>query len=164
MSNLLQDERNKQIQNAYLLMKNATPDAYEQARINYFTLKEGQGWIRSEKERIITNEIDPFLNQLSTEFKELSSGTYIDYKPTEIGDESESRYLKKLLMKEKDKVSIRNRLLVLGGSNDNNTSWIPLILDILIGVLGLAIIYFLINGKFTKLVSSIYPMNNNNVV
>jgi hypothetical protein len=67
-------------------------------------------------------------------------------------------------MKEKDKVSIRNRLLVLGGSNDNNTSWIPLILDILIGVLGLSIIYFLINGKFTKLVSSIYPMNNNNVV
>ena len=164
MSNLLQDERNKQIQNAYLLMKNATPDAYEQARINYYTLKEGQGWIRSEKERIITNEIDPFLNQLSTEFKELSSGTYIDDKPNEIGDESESRYLKKLLMKEKDKVSIRNRLLVLGDSNDNNTSWIPLILDILIGVLGLAIIYFLMNGKFTKLVSSIYPMNNNNVV
>lgn len=162
MSNLLQDERNKQIQNAYLLMKNATPDAYEQARINYYTLKEGQGWIRSEKERIITNEIDPFLNQLSTEFKELSSGTYIDDKPNEIGDESESRYLKKLLMKEKDKVSIRNRLLVLGGSND--TSWIPLILDIFIGILGLAIIYFLINGKFTKLVSSIYPMNNNNVV
>ena len=164
MSNLLQDERNKEIQNAYLLMKNATPDAYEQARINYYTLKEGQGWIRSEKERIISNEIDPFLNQLSTEFKELSSGTYIDDKPNEIGDESESRYLKKLLMKEKDKVSIRNRLLVLGGSNDNNTSWIPLILDILIGVLGLSIIYFLINGKFTKLVSSIYPMNNNNVV
>ena len=109
MSNLLQDERNKQIQNAYLLMKNATPDAYEQARINYYTLKEGQGWIRSEKERIISNEIDPFLNQLSTEFKELSSGTYIDDKPNEIGDESESRYLKKLLMKEKDKVSIRNR-------------------------------------------------------
>lgn len=162
MSNLLQDERNKQIQNAYLLMKNATPDAYEQARINYYTLKEGQGWIRSEKERIITNEIDPFLNQLSTEFKELSSGTYIDDKPNEIGDESESRYLKKLLMKEKDKVSIRNRLLVLGGSND--TSWIPFILDIFIGILGLAIIYFLINGKFTKLVSSIYPMNNNNVV
>jgi hypothetical protein len=164
MSNILQDERNKQIQNAYLLMKNATPDAYEQARINYYTLKEGQGWIRSEKERIITNEIDPFLNQLSTEFKELSSGTYIDDKPNEIGDESESRYLKKLLMKEKDKVSIRNRLLVLGSSNDNNTSWIPLILDILIGILGLAIIYFLINGKFTKLVSSIYPMNNNNIV
>ena len=164
MSNLLQDERNKQIQNAYLLMKNATPDAYEQARIHYYTLKEGQGWIRSEKERIISNEIDPFLNQLSTEFKELSSGTYVDDKPNEIGDESESRYLKKLLMKEKDKVSIRNRLLVLGGSNDNNTSWIPLILDILIGVLGLAIIYFLITGKFTKLVSSIYPMNNNNVV
>ena len=147
---------NQKIENAYLLMKNATPDAYEQARINYYTLKEGQGWIRSEKERIITNEIDPFLNQLSTEFKELSSGTYIDDKPNEIGDESESRYLKKLLMKEKDKVSIRNRLLVLGGSNDNNTSWIPLILDILIGVLGLSIIYFLISERLENIFRSLF--------
>ena len=160
----IEKEKQRQLKEALDYMNSAPPESYEQARIHYYTLKEGQGWIRSEKERIISNEIDPFLNQLSTEFKELSSGTYIDDKPNEIGDESESRYLKKLLMKEKDKVSIRNRLLVLGGSNDNNTSWIPLILDILIGLLGLSIIYFLINGKFTKLVSSIYPMNNNNVV
>ena len=162
MSNILQNERDKEIKNAYTLMKTAKPDAYEQARIHYYTLKEGQGWLRSEKERLITTEIDPFLNQLNDEFKDLmNSGTnsQTSNNTNEIGDEAETRYLKKKLMQEKDKVSIHNRLLVLGTNNTTiiNTSWLPFIFDILIAILGITIVYLLASGKYSKILNIFKP-------
>jgi hypothetical protein len=162
MSNILQNERDKEIKNAYTLMKNAKPDAYEQARIHYYTLKEGQGWLRTEKERLITTEIDPFLNQLNDEFKDLmnsSSSSQNSNNTNEIGDEAETRYLKKKLMQEKDKVSIHNRLLVLGSNNNTivNTSWLPFILDILIAILGISIVYLLASGKYSKILNIFKP-------
>ena len=162
MSNILQNERDKKIKNAYTLMKTAKPDAYEQARIHYYTLKEGQGWLRSEKERLITTEIDPFLNQLNDEFKDLmNSGTnsQTSNNTNEIGDEAETRYLKKKLMQEKDKVSIHNRLLVLGTNNTTiiNTSWLPFIFDILIAILGITIVYLLASGKYSKILNIFKP-------
>lgn len=165
---IFQNERDKQLKDAYTLMKNAKPDAYEQARIHYYTLKEGQGWLRTEKERLISTEIDPFLNQLTTEFKELTQGNPSTSSNTqnEIGDESETRYLKKKLMQEKDKVAIRNRLLVLGSGNSVtlNNSWLPFIFDILIAIMGITIVYLLASGKYSKLSSiitnTVYPTNN----
>lgn len=158
----MQNERDKKIKNAYTLMKTAKPDAYEQARIHYYTLKEGQGWLRSEKERLITTEIDPFLNQLNDEFKDLmNSGTnsQTSNNTNEIGDEAETRYLKKKLMQEKDKVSIHNRLLVLGTNNTTiiNTSWLPFIFDILIAILGITIVYLLASGKYSKILNIFKP-------
>jgi len=162
MSNILQNERDKEIKNAYTLMKNAKPDAYEQARIHYYTLKEGQGWLRTEKERLITTEIDPFLNQLNDEFKDLMnsiSQPSSSNNTNEIGDEAETRYLKKKLMQEKDKVSIHNRLLVLGSNNNTivNTSWLPFIFDILIAILGISIVYLLASGKYSKILNIFKP-------
>ncbi len=48
----IQDAKKKALEDARQAMKNATPEAYPQARIHYFTLKEGQGWLRTEKERL----------------------------------------------------------------------------------------------------------------
>jgi hypothetical protein len=161
MSNILQNEKDKQLKDAYTLMKNAKPDAYEQARIQYYTLKEGQGWLRTEKERLISTEIDPFLKQLVDQYKELTQGVSSspNNQSNEVGDEAETRYLKKKLMQEKDKVSVRNRLLVLGSGNNTviNTSWLPFIFDILIAVLGVAIVYLLASGKYAKISNIIKP-------
>ena len=165
----MQNERDKEIKNAYTLMQNAKPDAYEQARIHYYTLKEGQGWLRTEKERLITTEIDPFLNQLNDEFKNLmnfGSNSQSSNNTNEIGDEAETRYLKKKLMKENDDIAVRNRLLILGSNNTTivNTSWLPFIFDILIAILGITIVYLLASGKYSKLSSiitnTVYPTNN----
>ena len=159
----MQNERDKEIKNAYTLMKTAKPDAYEQARIHYYTLKEGQGWLRTEKERLINTEIDPFLNQLNDEFKDLINSTShtssSSNNTNEIGDEAETRYLKKKLMQEKDKVSIRNRLLVLGSNNSTivNTSWLPFIFDILIAILGITIVYLLASGKYSRILNIFKP-------
>lgn len=162
MSNILQNERDKEIKNAYTLMQNAKPDAYEQARIHYYTLKEGQGWLRTEKERLITTEIDPFLNQLNDEFKNLmnfGSNSQSSNNTNEIGDEAETRYLKKKLMKENDDIAVRNRLLILGSNNTTivNTSWLPFIFDILIAILGITIVYLLASGKYSKILNIFKP-------
>ena len=168
MSNLLQDERNKQIQNAYLLMKNATPDAYEQARVNYYTLKEGQGWLQQEKERLAKQEIEPILKSYTTKYdflkKELGTQTQISelinmLKAQEVGDESESRYLTNQLNLEKSKVGVARRLTEVGMPPVSSYSftWLPMLLDLIIGVLIIFVLYqILFGGKiFRKVVSAV---------
>ncbi len=41
--------------------KASNPAAYEQARIAYYTLKDGQSWLSKEKERLARDHVAPVL-------------------------------------------------------------------------------------------------------
>lgn len=45
-------------------VRDKAPDAYQQARSNYYTLKEGEKWIESEKERLLKAEVEPTVKKL----------------------------------------------------------------------------------------------------
>ena len=45
-------------------VRDKAPDAYQQARSNYYTIKEGEKWIESEKERLLKTEVEPMVKKL----------------------------------------------------------------------------------------------------
>jgi len=45
-------------------VRDQAPNAYQQARSNYYTLKEGDTWIQREKQRVLKAEVEPVANQL----------------------------------------------------------------------------------------------------
>lgn len=44
-------------------VRDKAPDAYQQARSNYYTLKEGETWKERERERVLSAEIEPRAKQ-----------------------------------------------------------------------------------------------------
>jgi hypothetical protein len=45
-------------------VRDQAPDAYQQARSNYYTLKEGDKWLEREKERMLKAEVEPVVKKL----------------------------------------------------------------------------------------------------
>ena len=158
----MQKQREQELADALVTMKNAPPDAYEQARIHYFTLKEGQGWLRTEKERLANSEIDPFLKQMTDKYESGKQSWSPPEQSGEIGDEVETRYLHRRLLEEKDKVGVARRLTMFG-SQVVQTSWLPFILDILIALMGIACVYLLASGKASKLWGNFRTQTTNTI-
>ena len=142
------EARQKNLEDARLAMQNATPEAYPQARIHYFTLKEGQGWLRSEKERLADAEINPVLRDLEAK--------YDTNHRVETKSDSESRYLHRRLLEEKDKVGVALRSAELGSVVQTSSSYI---LDILIAITGLGCVYLLLSGKASRIMGFFRPTN-----
>jgi hypothetical protein len=143
-------QKEKQLNGLLLAMQTTDPVAHEKARIQYYTLKDGQGWLRTEKQRLAKAEVEPVLTKLSAQYdslkKELGKRTEINKyiqmtHAQKITDEDESAFLTKALNREKDKVDVATRLSELGGTS----SWMPIVLDVIIGVLGLYLAYTVFN-------------------
>lgn len=147
------DAKKKKLEDARQAMKNATPEAYPQARINYYTLKEGQGWLRTEKERLAAAETDPMLRDMDSRYEKSKNRA-----PPKQTD-SESRYLHRRLLEEKDKVGVALRNVELGSTTVTQTSMLPYILDILIAVTGVGCVYLLLSGKASRIMGIFRPTN-----
>ena len=136
------------------------PAGHEQARINYYTALKGQGWLANEKQSTAANEIKPRLQAYSSKFKELKEEkqkhqTFSDLiqsiQADDTADDDETLFLRKRLGKEKDKVSVLDRLNQLGNPQVSTTySYLPYILDGLLVLLGLVLVYMLYS-KFDKI-------------
>ena len=67
------------ISNAFKALQDAenvrdkSPEAYEKARVNYYTLVNGDSWAEQEKARIATVEAQPFINSYMTQFNDLDA-------------------------------------------------------------------------------------------
>ena len=141
----IQDAKKKELEKARQEMKNATPEAYPQARIHYFTLKEGQGWLRTEKERLASAQVDPLLKDLDSRYEKARAPI-----STPKAD-SESRYLHRRLLEEQDKVGVALRNVEFGSQTVNQTPMLPYILDILIAIMGVGCVYLLLSGKASRI-------------
>lgn len=158
----LECQRQNQLASLKIALDTATqnratdPEAYEQARIAYFTLLNGQGWLNQEKRRIAKNEIEPLVSKYRSEYEALKGEQKTQsmfknledaLKAQEIADEQTGGFLKKQLQAEKDKALIADRLNALGAPQSSTTNWLGIAMDILITVLGLVVLYL----GFTKL-------------
>lgn len=130
------------------------PAGYEKARIAYFTLLNGPGWLAQEKNRIASEEVEPVLEsyqkqydalkgeqQSQTIFKNLADAL----KSQENADAQGNAYLQKQLMLEKDKAQTADRLnqLTAGTSYTppETNKYISWAIDIVIAILGLFVLY-----------------------
>lgn len=137
-----------------------TPEAKEQARLQYYTLKDGQGWLRHEKEKIARQEILPIVQNLESKHASLQAqlarkNQQVMTPPVqEVGDEAEARYIQKQV----DEANVLNRTFQLGqppATVQELYAWIPTLLDVLIGLLGLVLVYLVFVAK--KLNRFIWP-------
>jgi hypothetical protein len=146
------------------------PIGYEKARIAYYTLLNGQGWLNTEKQRIARDEVEPIINSYTTRFNNLKSEQKTNsvftsladnLKAQVMSDKSDSNYLSKQLNVEKDKADVLNRLSSFpsGSLTGNYSGYIPIVIDIIIGILMVGVLYF----GFTKLNKLGYLFRSSNL-
>jgi hypothetical protein len=133
--------------------ENQDPEGYQKARIAYFTLLNGQGWLNTEKQRIATEEVQPVLNNYTTQYNSLkgekqSQSVFTNLSKAlivqEAVDGSDNAFLKKEMAIEKDKADVLNRMNDLANGTPESPqsgSYIPLIIDIIIGILIIGVLY-----------------------
>jgi len=138
-------------------------EAYEKARIAYYTLLNGQGWLNTEKQRIATEVVEPVLKQYKNNYDALKSEKKSQaiftnlsdmLKSQEEADQSTNVFLKKEMTAEKDRADVLNRLndLSIGTpvSEPQPTgfsAYMSIFVDVLIALLAIGVIYF----GYTKL-------------
>ena len=137
------------------LNKITDPEGYEQARINYYTALNGQGWLASEKERIAKEEVAPVLLDYNNKYADLigeknSQKAYIEVasalKSQEANDAADVKLLKKEYEKQQDKTEVFNRMSQLQSPPPVSSSpsfiskYLYIILDAIIAILGLVVL------------------------
>jgi hypothetical protein len=144
--------------------KEENPVAYEKARIAYYTLLNGQGWLQSEKQRIAKDEVEPLLTSYTTKYNALKSEkqsqqVFVNLqsllKTQEESDLADNSFFKKQLEQEKSHTDVLNRLNVLQpGSTSSLIRYIPIFVDFVIFLLALVVLYLFIT-KFSRVQSFI---------
>jgi hypothetical protein len=142
--------------------KDTNPEAYEQARIAYYTLLNGQTWLVGEKDRIAQEEIAPVITQYSDQYKELNDrkkqqAMFVNLSAAltaqEKEDENEVKFLNTQVGKYIDNTDLLNRLTQLKNVADPQYDWLHYLLYGIIALLGLYTVYLLLS----KAMSYIFP-------
>jgi len=151
--------------------QNSDPSGYEKARIAYFTLLNGQGWLAGEKNRIAKEDIEPVLANYSTKFNALKGEQQSNTMFTKLAnvikgqggaDKESNAFLKKQLNAEKDHANVSDRLNQLN-SGGGGSSYIPIIMDVILTLLGVFVLYLLVS-RFYKPASVVPVITNTGVL
>ena len=128
----LKCQKEKQLKGLYHIMESSknNPVAYEKARLQYYTLKDGQGWLAKEKEKKAKEEIEAKIQSINAKYESLKSK--VVPVPNSVPEVEIS-----------DKVAVAERLSQF--TPTYMSSWFSTFLDVVIACLGLFIIYSLFN-------------------
>lgn len=152
-------QRQKQLDGLKAALDEATatriedPERYQQARIAYYTLLNGQEWLQKEKNRIAKENIEPVLSEYSTKYSVLKEEK--DQQQTIAGlasrmlnyqskDQEELNFLNKNLTDSESEKDVLNRITELG----NPSQFIIYFLYAIIGVLALNVLYMLYTKRY----------------
>jgi hypothetical protein len=149
--------------------KEDDPTGYKKARIAYYTLLNGQGWLQTEKQRIAKHEVEPLLQSYTMKYNTLKNeqqsqkvfaNLHSILKSQEDADISDHSFFKKQLEKEKSQTDVLNRLNNLQSGSNIVSSLFPLLIDFVIFLLALIVLYLLF-VKFSNIQSLIGMTNVN---
>ena len=139
--------------------KDKDPEAYNKARIAYFTLLHGQGWLNTEKQRIAKENVQPIVgdfNKIYNSLKQQKQSQSMFANLANILEQDDSPELNKQMSKEKDKAGVLDRLNELNAgtpvSVPVSTNYWSYLWDALIVVFAVVAIY-LGYTKFNKISS-----------
>lgn len=144
------------------LNKNAEPEAYEQARVAYYTLLNGQGWLTGEKDRIAKQEIEPILTDLNNQFKGLQDkkkqqAVYVNLSSALSAQDKETRdevkFLNTSIAKEIASTDVLNRLTQLKTVPEAPQESLFYLLYIIVALLMVYTVYLF----FSKVASRLMP-------
>ena len=139
--------------------KSTNPEGYQQARVKYYTLLEGQGWLAKEKESIARSELDPLISGYTAKYEELKAATKSQsifanlagaLKHQAAEDENNNNFIKKQIAQTGDRTATLYRMSQLTGLPAGFTflPYLSIILDVVIGLLALVIVYMLYSRFF----------------
>ena len=137
--------------------EDGTPE-YEQARIAYYTLLNGQGWLAQEKTRITEEEIAPVTTVYSAKYSELTGdqktqSVFVNLaaalKQQEASDKEDNKFLDKQFKKGSTETATQDRMFALQQSGSSGTDWLPYLFDAIMVIIGAFILYKVYN-KFFK--------------
>jgi len=130
------------------------PEGYEKARIAYYTLLNGQGWLNTEKQRIATQEVQPVVSSYNTRYNALkgekqAQSVFVsladNLKAQENSDKENNAFLKKELTSEKDKADVLSRLNELTSGTPytmaSPSHYISIFVDLIIVFMIVAVVY-----------------------
>ena len=141
--------------------KEEDPDGYEKARIAYYTLLNGQGWLQAEKQKIAKEDVQPLLSNYRTEYDALKGEKKSQSMFTKLMNHLKSQnndtdFLNKEFLKEKDKADVLDRMNELNAGTPVSApsptglyEYIPLLIDLIIVLLGFSVMY-LVYTKFMR--------------
>ena len=128
------------------------PERYQQARIAYYTLLNGQEWLQKEKNRIAKENIEPVLSEYNTKYSVLKEEK--DQQQTIAGlasrmlnyqskDQEELNFLNKNLTDSDSQKDVLNRMTTLGTPSE----YMIYLLYAVIGILALNVLYMLYSKR-----------------
>lgn len=144
--------------------KATDPAGYEAARVAYMTELNGQGWLSKEKERIAKDEVEPVLTSYQNKYKSLkedtkSQGVFANLmnmlKADESSNQEDLKFLKKQETSETDKANVLNRLNQLQSGQQPTQSYLPIIIDVALAILGIFIAYTIYQKFSSPTVSTV---------
>lgn len=136
------------------------PERYEQARIAYYTLLNGQGWLQKEKDRIAKEKIEPILGEYSAKYATLKeekdqqqtiSGLASRMMDKQTDEQEELNFLNKNLIDSGNEKDVLNRITELG----TPSVYLMYILYGVIALLALNVLYLLYTKRYV-IMSYIY--------
>jgi hypothetical protein len=131
------------------------PSGYNKARIAYYTLLHGQGWLNTEKQRIAKENVQPNVtdfNNIYNSLKQEKTSQSIFANLADQFNQDDSPTLDKQLTADKDKSRVLDRLNELNSGSPtyySTNNWISYLIDGIIVVLGIVIVY-LIYTKYSR--------------
>jgi hypothetical protein len=140
------------------------PEGYEKARIAYYTLLNGPGWLMQEKHRIAKEEVEPVTASYQQQYDALNGEKQTQsiftnlstaLKAQEQSDQASNDFLNKQLQTEKDKAQTLDRMVDLGGS-PTSYSWVSWVIDIIITLLAIFVGYKVYSRFFAS--TSVNPV------
>jgi len=139
--------------------KDKDPGTYDKARIAYFTLLHGQGWLNTEKQRIAKENVQPIVgdfNRIYNSLKEQKQSQTIFANLADQLQQDDSPELKKQMSNERDKAGVLDRLNELNAgtpvSVPISTNYWSYLWDALILLFAVVAVYFGYT-KFNKISS-----------
>ena len=168
--------KDQQIEDAFRTLQEAedardkAPEAYQMARIAYYTLTKGSGWIDEEKKRIASAEIDPEIRQYRTALDEANNRKNLQQRTQDVmrsvkdgvlSIKDDVQYTTKTfqnqidLLKNQINIERRGREQPVG-ADAPFFKWIDTILNLLI-VVGLVYAGYLIWQKASKTMAYVPP-------
>lgn len=146
--------------------KNTDPEGYQKARIDYYTELNGPGWLQEEKERIAKDEIEPVLSSYQNRYQNLKNETknnsmfinLINLITSEVSSgEEEVRQLQNKSRENADKAATTDRLNQLSAPQkvEAKPSPLPMILNVVLGILGVILAFQIYNKFFSSSSSTV---------
>jgi hypothetical protein len=127
------------------LNKDEDPDTYQRARIAYYTLLNGQGWLQGEKQRIAESEVKPIIQEYTSTYESLkgqqeSQSMFSKVASIFKNQPSDDEYVDEL----KTKAGVLNRLNDLNSGTPEmppSQGYLSIIIDVIIALLIIVVLY-----------------------